>query len=59
MQSDPEAKPIATLGGGFNAAPLASKNDLAAGEPRKPRPKVAAFIAKPGPSGGRSPLFRR
>jgi hypothetical protein len=59
MQPDPEAKLIATFGGDFNVAPLASKNDLAAGEPRKPRPKATAPIATPGPSGGRPPLFRR
>ena len=58
-QTASEAKPIEKLGGGFNAAALASKNDLADDESETPRSKVTAFTAKPAPSAGRPPLFRR
>jgi len=58
-QSAPKAKPIEACDGGFNAAPPASKGDLAAGEPEIPRSTTPAFVDKPAPSGGRPPLFRR
>jgi hypothetical protein len=59
MQFAPEAKSIQTFGGSFNAPPIASKSDLVTGQPERPCKKATAFIAKPGPSGGRPPLFRR
>jgi len=59
MLSAPEAKLTETFGGSFGAAPCPSKNDPAAGESEAPRPKATALVAKPGPSGGRRPLFRR
>jgi hypothetical protein len=58
-RSASEAKPIERSGRGFNAAARPSQNDLADDESKTRRPKMAAFIAKPAPSGGRPPLFRR
>jgi hypothetical protein len=58
-QTASEAKPIEKFGGGFNATARASKNDLADDESEAPRSKVTAFTAKPAPSAGRPPLFRR
>ena len=59
MQSAPEAMPTRTFGGSFNPPPLASKNDLVAGEPERSCTEATAFTAKPALSGGRPPLFRR
>jgi hypothetical protein len=58
-QSAPEARPIEKSGGAFNATAPASKNDLADGQSKTQRSKVTAFTAKPAPSAGRRPLFRR
>jgi hypothetical protein len=59
MQSAPEAMPIRTFGRSFNAPPLASKDDLVAGEPERSCAEATAFIAKPALSANRRPLFRR
>jgi hypothetical protein len=59
MQSDPEAKPIEKFGGSLSATPPISKNDLTDGESEMPCSKVTTFTAKPAPSAGRRPLFRR
>jgi hypothetical protein len=59
-QSAPEeAKPIEKCGGGFKAAPPPSKNDLADDESETSCSTATAFAAKPAPSAGRPPLFRR
>ena len=50
-QSAPEAKPIEHPGGGFNAAPLTSKNDFADGEAEMPRSKVTDFPCEIDPAG--------
>jgi len=54
-----EVEPIEKFGGGFNAASRPSKRDSADGESEMPCSKVTAFAAKPTPSAGRRPLFRR
>lgn len=54
-----EAKPVEKFGGGFNAASPPAKTDSADDETETPCSKVTAFAAKPAPSGGRRPLFRR
>ena len=59
MQSASEAMPIRTFGGSFDAPPLASENDLVAGEPERSRTEATAFIAEMALSCGRPPLFRR
>jgi hypothetical protein len=58
-QSAPEAKPIEKPGGGFNAAPPTSKNDLADGQSEKLRATATTFPSRPTPSACRPPLFRR
>jgi hypothetical protein len=58
-QSTPEPRPIAKLDGNLNAAGVYSKSDRTGGESDTLRPKVIAFTAKPAPSTGRRPLFRR
>ena len=58
-QADHAAKPIERFGGGFHAISPLSKSDTADGELEMPRSAETAFAAKPTPSAGRRPLFRR
>ena len=58
-QADHEAKPIERFGGGFHAISPPSKSETTDGELEMPRSAETAFAAKPTPSAGRGPFFRR